>query len=168
MDYTALKALITAHEGIRSRSYKDTAGKRTVGVGFNLDAPGARQVFEALFPATSYANIYSGTFMLTVEQIAKLLDLTLNLAIDDAKDLVTSFDAQPEQVQLVLVDMVFNLGKTGLSHFVKFLAALEREDYKAAIAELQNTAWRHQVGARATDDIALLSQVANYRSFKEA
>jgi GH24 family phage-related lysozyme (muramidase) len=168
MNYSNLKSLIIAHEGIRSRVYKDTRGKRTIGVGFNMDQPGAQAQFVALFPKLSYTNVLNGLQMLDSDQIQQLLDHSIAIAVDDAKFLVPSFDAQPEPVQMVLIDMAFNMGRAVFSHFVKFLAAVESEHYAEAVAQLTNTSWRHEVGKRASDDIALLSTAANYRSFPEA
>jgi lysozyme len=165
MNIKAIQQLIVKHEGIRSATYRDTAGKRTIGVGFNLDAPGAEQAFQAVLPAVSFTQVLLGLVKLTAEQIQDLFDYSTAIAIEDAKRLFPSFDVQPDQAQQVLVDMSFNLGYSKYRHFVKFIAAISREDYKGAIAQLQNTAWRIEVGARATDDIALLSEVANYRTF---
>ena len=40
-------SIITRHEGSRKCVYVDTTGHKTIGVGFNLDAPGARTVIES-------------------------------------------------------------------------------------------------------------------------
>ena len=48
-----------------------------------------------------------------------------------------------------LIDMVFNLGITGLMTFKKMLAALERKDYDAASSEILDSRYAIQVGARA-------------------
>jgi lysozyme len=162
----AIQQLIVKHEGIRSSVYRDTAGKRTIGVGFNLDQPGAEQAFQAVLPAVSFTQVLLGLVKLTAQQIQDLFDYSTAIAIEDAKRLFSSFDAQPDQAQQVIVDMSYNLGYGKLRHFVKFIAAISREDYKGAIAQLVNTAWRHEVAGRATDDIALLAEVANYREFK--
>jgi GH24 family phage-related lysozyme (muramidase) len=167
MNYSALKSLLIAHEGVRSRRYLDTRGKRTIGVGYNLDKSGGQAEFVSVLPHLNYANILAGTMMLSSDDIQTLLDHSIAIAIDDAKFLVPSFDAQPENVQYVLVDLAFNMGRPVLSEFKRFLSAVEREDYPAAASALTNSAWFHEVGKRAQDDIALLQTAANYRTFPD-
>jgi GH24 family phage-related lysozyme (muramidase) len=49
----------------------------------------------------------------------------------------------------VLTEMVFNLGKTGLSEFKNFLAHIKQRDFDAASEEMLRSAWAKQVGDRA-------------------
>jgi lysozyme len=58
-------------------------------------------------------------------------------------------EALPTQVQGVLTEMVFNLGKTGLSEFKNFLAHIKQRDFDAASEEMLRSAWAKQVGDRA-------------------
>jgi lysozyme len=45
--------------------------------------------------------------------------------------------------------MVFNIGANGVERFRKMIAAIEAGDYRLAAAEMQNSRWFNQVGARA-------------------
>jgi lysozyme len=54
----------------------------------------------------------------------------------------------PDEMRLILVDMAFQLGETGLSRFVKFRAAVESKDWQRAADELVNSKWYLQSGRR--------------------
>ena len=69
------------------------------------------------------------------------------------------FDTLPLQAQMVIIDMVFNLGVGGFSTFRKMIAAVERRDWTAA-KEMRDSIWYHQVGRRADQDIALIASCA--------
>jgi pyruvate kinase len=49
----------------------------------------------------------------------------------------------------VIVEMAVNLGIDGLKGFKKALAACEKGDYATTAAEMLDSMWRAQVGARA-------------------
>jgi hypothetical protein len=109
--------------------------------------------------------VYGGKIALSEADIQALFQHQLGVAEGDAKKLVPSFDIQPENVQLALTDMSFEMGYTKLSFFHKFLAAVSREDYPAAIAQITNSVYFHEVPSRARDNVALLTTAANYRAF---
>ncbi|KKN72271.1 hypothetical protein LCGC14_0412220 [marine sediment metagenome] len=118
--------MIRRHEGYRARPYVCSAGKITIGVGHNLTDKGLpSHIIEELF----------------------LLDVTD--AIKDAEDCVQNIRFLSEPRQNVIVDMVFNLGKTRFLKFVKFIAAVERNDFQDAAVEMLNSRWYAQVGSRA-------------------
>ena len=49
----------------------------------------------------------------------------------------------------VIVNMVFNIGVTGVSKFKKMIAAIEAEDWYLAAVEMADSKWFRQVGDRA-------------------
>jgi len=51
--------------------------------------------------------------------------------------------------QRVLANMCFNLGYPRLSKFVKFIAAMQKGDWKTAGEEMMDSKWATQVGDRA-------------------
>jgi lysozyme len=154
MTRTHMEALIRKHEGCEYISYNDTEGKRTIAIGFNLDKEGARTRIEAL--GLNYDSVYEGTHVLTYEHCNALLKVDLDDAIDNARVLVSNFDEQPEDVQSVIVDMIYNLGPSGFSKFVKTIAALVAKDYCTAVAEMSVSKWARQVPNRAKDDIDIV------------
>jgi lysozyme len=122
-----LRELITLHEGLRLKPYYCTAGKLTIGIGRNLDTNGISEN-EAIF----------------------LLDNDIRTCIESLKQKKEStFEKLDGVRQMVVVDMCFNLGITGLLKFKKFWAALEAGDWSLARDEMLDSRWAGQVGDRA-------------------
>ena len=102
--------------------------------------------------------------IITADQVDELLDATVALAVTGARNLVPTLDALPADKQLVLVDLVFNMGEHGLSKFVNTLQAVKDQQWKAAASALQDSAWFHEVGSLPTQrggaDVAVLAGTA--------
>jgi len=60
-----------------------------------------------------------------------------------------TFEGFPEEVQQVVVNMMFNMGRPRLSQFKKFNAALEAGDWATAAVEGRDSRWHKQVTNRA-------------------
>jgi GH24 family phage-related lysozyme (muramidase) len=166
MDLATLKAWIERWEGRRNQAYDDATGKAitpgcvvqghpTVGVGFNLDAPGAQAGIESL--GLDYGQVRAGAQTLTDEHIDTLLEQTVNQAIQAAQQLIPNFDTLPGGPQIVVVDMVFNLGKHAFSQFNLTIRAICDQDWPTAAQQMQQSAWFRQVGARAAADCNLMA-----------
>lgn len=107
-------------EGVRFTAYDDATGntisssykprgKVTVGIGFNMDAPGARGIWKAVIgDEADFDEVYSGRKRLNEDQVRRLFDAT----IQDAEEVVqrklgdVSLD---ENQRLALVSLAFNL-----------------------------------------------------------
>lgn len=126
MNRALLKISLVKHEDKRSKPYRCSAGKLTIGVGRNLDDKGLRD-----------------------DEIALMLDNDINDALADAMKLVPSFAKLSDGRQRVLVEMAFNLGIARFAKFKKFLAAVDAGDVDRAHAEMLDSAWTTQVGQRA-------------------
>ena len=94
----------------------------------------------------------------TDAQIKSLLRSDLLSAKKSAESLVSAdgrtnlsavWSRLPIDVQGVLTEMTFNLGKKGLSEFNNFLAHLAKNQYAKAATEMLNSSWSKQVGDRA-------------------
>lgn len=137
---------IEPHEGKRNKVYNDTMGHPTVGIGFNLDRPDALEILKSY--GVCYDGIRKGTVVLSEEVIYNIFQDDVEKVVNQVRDLVSSFDEQPKDMKLVLVDMCFNLGKGGLSKFRNFLAAVKERNYSKAVAEMIDSRWYSQVGDR--------------------
>jgi lysozyme len=69
--------------------------------------------------------------------------------MSEAGSLVSNFNQLPQSIQGVLVEMAFNLGKSGLGEFKNFLSKISSGRWKDAAAEMLRSDWRAQVGQRA-------------------
>lgn len=145
---------IEPHEGKRNYVYNDTRGIPTIGVGFNLNRKNAASILSMF--GINYQNVLEGE-RVSDDVIYKIFEEDVKYTIGRTKDLVPSFDQQPDEMKLVLVDMCFNLGQSGLSKFRKFLAAVDQRDYTRAASEMIDSRWYHQVGNRSKKLVGIVS-----------
>src|SRR3990172_1620138 len=125
MDYEALRKELTRDEGRRKRPYRCTAGKLTVGVGWNLED---NDLPERI--------------------IDDLLDIAIARAEREAMLNFPNLYDLTDRRQRALVNMAYNLmGR--LRHFVKLRQAVEQGDFVEAAAQMRDSAWFRQVGQRA-------------------
>lgn len=146
-------ALIMRHEGFRPQAYRDTRGFLTIGYGTNLDAIGAPRQCKAA--GLNYDSLRNGG-EITEDEASMLLGGAVQYAIDCSGVAVHGFNAMPDNVQLAIVDMVYNMGLGKFGEFHVTIAALEAHDWQSAALAMANSAWFHQVGKRAADDIKLV------------
>ena len=99
-------------EGLRLNAYRDTQGFWTCGYG--------RRCAE-------------GTKMTLLTAEKTLADDILR-AERGAKAVFPTFSAQPQHVQDVLVEAVFQLGASGMRKFIEFRKAIQSRDYAHASA----------------------------------
>lgn len=118
---------LRVHEGLRLKPYHCTAQKLTIGYGRNLDDMG-----------------------ITPDEAEYLLVADVARAFRTAEHAVANFATLAPHRQAVLIDMAFNLGGSGLAGFAKMRAAIEREDFAVAAAEMLASQWAKQVKGRAT------------------
>ncbi|MFA5186350.1 MAG: glycoside hydrolase family protein [Patescibacteria group bacterium] len=146
--------LETLHEGRRAHVYLDSKGIKTVGIGLNLERGDARSALDAV--GADYDAIANGHTTLSNEQIDELFRRDLTMAIAWTKKVVPEFDNLPEVIQLVLIDMTFNMGWVALRGFPRMLAAMRSQNWEQMIAEMYDSKWFRDVPTRVNDDVRLL------------
>lgn len=135
------------NEGHRHLAYRNSAGIPTVGIGFNLLRADAPEKVRAL--GLDYDRVLKSEQELSNEQIEALFAQDLHNAMNAAAALVPSWAALTAARKTALTDMAFNLGAGGLARFSRFIAAVNRADWKSAAEEITNSLYYRQVGARA-------------------
>ena len=95
------------------------------------------------------------------ERVAECFDSDLGTAISECHALYGqgSFDGLPDEVQGILVNMMFNMGRTRLSKFKKMNIAVLDGDWKTAAVEGRDSLWYKQVTNRAERLMAKLENV---------
>lgn len=144
---SSIIARVIQHEGKRDQKYIDSRGIPTVGVGFNLNNADANSRLKKV--GANPAKIRAGKAKLTEKQIQTLLVQDLEKALTEVSSLIPNFNQLPSAIQGVLVEMDFNLGKSGLSEFKNFLSKISSKKWTEAAAEMLKSDWRAQVGQRA-------------------
>lgn len=132
------KKMLAADEGRKSRPYKCTAGKITIGIGRNLDDNG-----------------------LSEEEIDMLFNNDLRRCVVSLEKNIKCYDSLSGARQLVLINMMFNMGATRLKEFKKFFAALEAGKWGEAADEMLDSDWAKQVPARANRLAAMMRENVN-------
>lgn len=138
MSMTELTGDLTQDEGLRLFVYDDATGlpikpgtlvkgHPTIGIGRALDVHGLTQDEASVLLQNDVQTIYP--------------------AIMQAMPWIDSIDAERAEV---LIEMAFNLGLPGLLNFKNTLADVQAGNYAKAAAEMLDSAWATQVGARAT------------------
>ena len=87
----------------------------------------------------------------TEERVRSCFERDLDTAIGECGTLYGEgeFGDLPDEVQQILVNMMFNMGRPRLSGFKKFNAAIEAGDWKEAAKEGRDSRWYDQVTNRA-------------------
>ncbi len=134
MDMDRLLASVKKHEGYRNKVYLDTLGKRTVGVGHLC----VEDFWED-------DKEYEEKFLMTI------LEHDLSDAIKGANDLMGEYGCMDmnEKAHELIIEMVFQLGKTGVSKFRNMWKALSALDYSTAAEQMLDSRWAKQTPNRA-------------------
>ena len=134
MDMSRLLESVKKHEGYRNKVYLDTLGKRTVGVGHLC----VEDFWED-------DKEYEEKFLMTI------LEQDLQSAIKGAKDLMQEHGCMDidELAEEIIIEMVFQLGKTGVSKFRNMWKHLSALEYSDAASEMLDSRWAKQTPNRA-------------------
>ena len=126
-----IEADLIQHEGYSHVVYVDTEGNKTSGIG-HLESK----------------HTEVGRVLTTVEVMTNFTE-DVNTAIQDAEALVPSLYEHPADVQRVMANMAFNLGRGKLSKFTDMLRAIENKNYAQAAKDMIDSDWYKQTGQRA-------------------
>jgi lysozyme len=144
MNMDRLLESVKKHEGYRNKVYLDTLGKRTVGVGHLC----VEDFWED-------DKEYSEKFLL------EILEKDLGQAIIGARELMMKHGCMDinEKAEEILIEMVFQLGKTGVSKFKNMWKALSELNYVGASYEMLDSRWAKQTPNRAKDMAQIMKAI---------
>jgi lysozyme len=123
-------------EGKLLMPYRDTRGFWTIGIGHLLGAE-LPQAFEQGISEQQCQDLFAAD----LHHVYDLMDVYLGPW--------WQLDGINGPRSGVLLNLAFNLGTAGLSHFHEFLGFMRAKDWEGAAADLEKTPWYHQVGERA-------------------
>lgn len=134
MDEDKLAADLKLEEGVRNKTYLDSKGIASIGVGRNLRDVG-------LFP----------------DEIDLLLKNDIRRSAADLDAHLPWWKQMDDVRQRVLCDLCFNMGignsQKGLLSFVNTLKALKSGDFNAAAQGLKDSKWYDDVGPNRGDKL---------------
>ena len=131
-----LKNEIKADEGCVNSVYLDHLNLKTLGVGHLV---------------TEWDEEYDkpvGTIV-SEERVNELFEKDINLTLEECRYLYDNFDNLPEEVQKIIGNMMFNLGRPRLSRFHKMKKAVLDKDWQEAANQMKDSKWYTQVTNRA-------------------
>lgn len=144
---TAVYEQLKIDEGVEYEIYKDHLGYYTFGVG------------HLVLETDPEYGASVGTIV-TEERVRECFEKDLDTAIAECVVLYDeAWEDFPSEVQEVLVNMLFNLGRPRLSKFKNFNKHILAGDWKAAAPEGRDSNWYRQVGNRAERLMTRLEKV---------
>jgi len=127
---------LKADEGCVNEIYLDHLGYETFGIGHLVtkkDPEYGKPV------GTSVSD----------ERVREAFEADITVTLEDCKKLYEDFDELPEEVQLIIANMLFNMGLPRLSKFRGMKAAVDDRDWERAADEMVDSLWYNQVTTRA-------------------
>ena len=137
MNREAVYEQLKIDEGVVYEVYKDHLGYPTFGVGHLIIESDPEYGWDVGDPVSE-------------ERVKECFERDLDLSISECVALYgDQFNEWPGEVQEILVNMMFNMGRTRLGGFKNFRKALEAHDWKQAAIEGRDSRWHKQVTNRA-------------------
>ena len=150
MNRERVQSQLAIDEGVVYEIYLDHLGYPTFGIG------------HLILKSDPEYGLDVGTTV-SEERVTEAFQTDLDIAIDECKVLYETWGAFPGEVQEILVNMMFNLGRPRLSKFKNMKKAIDQENWATAAVEGRDSRWYHQVGNRAERLMTRLENVANYK-----
>jgi lysozyme len=131
-----LREELKIDEGVKYEIYLDHLGLPTFGIG-HLVLETDDEHGQAVGTAVSE------------DRVNECFDQDVEIVLADCRQLYEDFDELPEEVQLIVANMMFNMGFPRLSKFKGMKAGVDARDWNAAADEMVDSKWYRQVTNRA-------------------
>jgi GH24 family phage-related lysozyme (muramidase) len=135
--HDAIQSMVKQDEGLRTKCYRCTSGKLTVGYGHNLETPKSKETFRKAFGDQGealHAATVKGT-PLSKEQADKLFTADYDEHLSRTKKLIPNLETHPPEVQSALVSGVY---RGHVSDSPSFRKMFNTGDYEGAAKEFLN------------------------------
>ena len=148
MNREAVYEQLKTDEGVEYAIYLDHLGYPTFGVGHLIKESDPEHGQPVGTPITE-------------DRVRSCFEKDLDTAVSECEVLYgeREFSRLPDEVQQILVNMMFNMGRPRLSGFKKFNAAVKWKDWMEAAKEGRDSRWYRQVTNRAERLMVRLEQL---------
>ena len=136
MDIEKLREEIKYDEGSVNEIYLDHLGLATFGIGHLVTEWDEEYGWEVGTPVST-------------DRCNEVFDSDIQVVLSDCEHLYPDFDELPEEVQRIIANMMFNMGRPRLSKFKGMKRGVDARDWNAAADEMVDSAWYRQVTNRA-------------------
>ena len=136
MNIEQLRKELEVDEGVKYEIYNDHLGYPTFGIG------------HLVRDTDPEAGAALGT-PVTEDRVIQAFNEDVETVLNDCTILYRDFNDLPEEAQLIIANMMFNLGRPRLTKFKGMKAGVDARDWKKAADEMIDSAWYRQVPNRA-------------------
>ena len=136
MDIEKLREEIKYDEGSVNKIYLDHLGLATFGIGHLVTEWDEEYGWEVGTPVSE-------------DRCNEVFDSDIQVVLSDCEHLYPDFNELPEEVQRIIANMMFNMGRPRLSKFKGMKAGVDARDWHAAADEMVDSRWYRQVTNRA-------------------
>ena len=136
MELEILKKELIEDEGVKYEVYLDHLGYKTFGIGH-------------LCKATDPENDFDVGQEVSKERVDECFSKDIDKVVEDCTILYDDFFTLPDEAQLIIANMMFNLGRPRLSNFVRMRKAVNEHNWQEAKIQMLDSKWARQVPNRA-------------------
>jgi len=131
-----LREELKIDEGVKYEIYLDHLGLPTFGIG-HLVVDTDPEFEEPVGTPVSESRVN------------ECFDKDVEIMLGECRKLYDDFDELPEEAQLIIANMMFNMGRPRLSKFKGMKAGVDARDWNRAADEMVDSRWYRQVTNRA-------------------
>lgn len=173
MQIEEIKKQLMIDEGYRLEVYLDTMALPTFGIGHMItrrdpEFYSVNQAYPFLFNAAidpedkiEQFHQSKSKISISVQRVEQVFEQDLTNICADCKNVFPGFQNFPEEIQQILGNMMFNLGRSRFLEFKNLIKAIETKAYKEAAEAIIDSLWFRQVGDRGKRLVARLETLAN-------
>ena len=136
MNLEKLREEIKYDEGSVNEIYLDHLGLATFGIGHLVTEWDEEYGWEVGTPVSE-------------DRCNEVFDSDIQIVLADCEQLYPDFNELPEEVQRIIANMMFNMGRPRLSKFKGMKAGVDARDWNKAADEMVDSRWYRQVTKRA-------------------
>ena len=147
MNIDQLREELEIDEGCVYKIYNDHLGYPTFGIGHLV---------------TGHDKEHGWSVGTDVEEdrVEEVFEQDVQTVLSDCEILYPDFYDLPEEAQLIIANMMFNMGRTRLSKFKGMKRGVDAQDWNAAADEMVDSAWYNQVTNRANRLVERMRAIA--------
>ena len=136
MNIDQLREELKIDEGCKYEIYLDHLGLPTFGIGHLILDSDVEHGQEVGTPVSE-------------DRVNECFAKDVETVLSECKTLYSNFELLPEEVQLIIANMMFNMGRPRLSQFKGMRAGIDAGDWNRAADEMVDSRWYKQVTNRA-------------------
>ena len=136
MNIDQIREELKIDEGVKYEIYLDHLGLPTFGIG-HLVVDRDPEFEEPVGTPVSESRVN------------ECFDNDVQVVLGECRKLYDDFDDLPEEAQLIIANMMFNMGRPRLSKFKGMKRGVDARDWNAAADEMVDSRWYNQVTNRA-------------------